>query len=379
MGIVERDHQSMNNWNHFNKFEGLLRLENSSILHRSFPFLGRVNYSQQVALLRILAVASEKQLPLIDVLEAFAKDVRGHWRHQIIRLVDLLRSGVPLAEAIEKIPSVIPTKAYFLVKAGAESGTLPSALAMAAEVCAEQRSERDNLHSGVSYYIVSVLVVLTLILSFICYWIIPKMKKIYFDFELELPALTIDIIRASEWFVQYIWVLPVLFLIIYLLRAFLIKTEHLEYRGRPMYFSGVYPRGRAPDVLRFLHVVTESGRPLIGAFETLTHSTKNRFLSQRFQAILEDIRKGNDCWTSLHDYSLLTPGEVRLLQSAQRAGNLSWALKAIAKSIERRIDYRMALIREYLEPALILSMGCLVGIFVIGLFLPLVELMNNLA
>ncbi|QDU00226.1 type II secretion system F family protein [Gimesia aquarii] len=363
----------------FNQFERLLRLENSSILRGSFSFLGRVTKSQQVALLRILAVASEKQLPLIDVLEAFAKDVRGHWRHQIIRLVDLLRSGIPLAEALEKIPSVIPTKAFFLVKAGAESGTLPSALAMAAEVCAEQRNERDSLRAGVSYYIVSVLFILTLILSFICYWIIPKMKKIYFDFEVELPALTLDIIRASDWLVRYYWIFPLLLLTIYLLRALLIKTEYLEYRGRPMYFSGIYPRGRAPDVLRFLHVVTDSGRPLMGAFETLTHCTKNRFLSQRFRAILEDIRKGNDCWTSLHDYSLLTPGEVRLLQSAQRAGNLSWALKAIAKSIERRIDYRMALIREYLEPALILSMGCLVGVFVIGLFLPLVELMNNLA
>ena len=144
--------------------------------------------------------------------------------------------------------------------------------------------------------------------------------------------------------------------------------DFLERRSHWNSFPGIYPRGRAPDVLRFLHVTTESGRPLMGAFETLAHTTKNRFLSQRFHAILEDIRKGNDCWTALHDYRLLTPSEVRLLQSAQRAGNLSWALKAIAKGIERRIDYRMTLIREYLEPAMIVCIGCLVGAFVIGLF-----------
>ncbi|QDT40054.1 Type II secretion system protein F [Gimesia alba] len=344
-----------------------------------FPLLGRVSYSQQVALLRILAVAAEKQLSLIDVLETFEKDIRGRWRYQVLRLIDLLRSGVPLADALETIPNVIPANAYFLVKAGAESGTLPSALALAAEVCAEQRNERDILRPGVSVYLSAFLTIMMCIVSFICYWIVPKLKHIFYEFDMPLPDLTMNIIQTSDWFVEYFYIYPVLGFIIYLAYLFLIRMDFIERRSQWNSFPGIYPRGRAPDVLRFLHVTTESGRPLMGAFETLTHTTKNRFLSQRFHAILEDIRKGNDCWTALHDYSLLTPSEVRLLQSAQRAGNLSWALKAIAKSIERRIDYRMTLIREYLEPAMIVCIGCLVGAFVIGLFLPLVNLMHSLA
>tara|TARA_R110002095_G_scaffold197329_2_gene176376 strand:+ start:2545 stop:3651 length:1107 start_codon:yes stop_codon:yes gene_type:complete len=362
-------------------FDKFLRFANSPLLdgQKFFTFFGRVNYSQQVALLRILAIASEKQLSLIDVLETFAKDVRGRWRIQILRLVDLLRSGVSLADAIERVPTVIPANAYFLVKAGAEAGTLPSALALAVEVCAERRNERDYLRSGIVFYLGVILLIQMLIFGFICYWIIPKLKKIYVDFGITLPDFTVDIIRTSDWLVKYFWAFPACVLMMILLRSVLFRIGILESRWRPSGSTGLYPRRRAPDVLRFLHIVTESGRPLMGAFETLTHSTRNRFLSQRFQAILEDIRKGNDCWTALHDYSLLTPSEVRLLQSAQRAGNLSWALKAIAKSIERRIDYRMALIREYLEPALIFGIGCLVGLFVIGLFLPLVKLMNSLA
>lgn len=362
-------------FHHFFQFERSPFLRGCGI----FSLLGRVNHSQQVALLRILAVAAEKQLSLIDVLEAFEKDIRGRWRYQVLRLIDLLRSGVPLAEAIETIPNVIPANAYFLVKAGAESGTLPSALALAAEVCTERRNEREFLRPGVSVYLSSILVIMTCIVGFICYWIIPKLKKIFFDFEMPLPDLTVNLIQASGWIVEYFYLFPAFGLIVFLIRFLLIRLDFLESRGNWRSFPSIYPRGRAPDVLRFLHITTESGRPLMGAFETLTRSTKNRFMMQRFRAILDDIRKGNDCWTALHDFNLLTPSEVRLLQSAQRAGNLSWALKAIAKSIERRIDYRMALIREYLEPAMILSIGCLVGVLVIGLFLPLVDLMHSLA
>lgn len=361
----------------FNKLEGLLRLGNKP--YQLGLFSSRVSDSQQVALLRILAVASEKQLPLIDVLDAFQKDVRGRWRHQIVRLVDLLRSGVPLAEALEKVPTVIPANAYFLVKAGAESGTLPSALAIAAEVCAARRDERTLLRSGFVLYVEIMICIAVLMMGFIGYWIIPKMKHIFHNFELELPPLTEKMIQTSDWIVSYFYLFPIAALMLSLLYRYLIKADLLESRGQHMYFPGIYPRGRAPDVLRFLHVVTESGRPLLGAFETLAVSTKNRYLKQRFQLILEDIRKGNDCWTALHEYSLLTAGETRLLQSAQRAGNMSWALKAIAKSIERRIDYRMALIREYMEPALVLAVGCLVGVFVVTLFLPLVNMLHSLS
>ena len=247
----------MNQNSGFRKF---MSFANSPLLNGRgrFSIFGRVNYSQQVALLRILAVAAEKQISFIDVLETFSKDVRGHWKYQVLRLVDLLRSGVSLADAIERIPTVIPADAYFLVKAGAESGTLPSALKMAVEVCAERRNERDSLRAGFLWYLVLILIITALIFGFICYWIIPKLKKIYFDFGMELPALTEEVIRASDLFVIYFYVFPIFILMSFLIWVFLIKLGILERGGYGTSFSGIYPRGRAPDVLRFLHIVTES-------------------------------------------------------------------------------------------------------------------------
>ncbi|QDT24827.1 type II secretion system F family protein [Gimesia panareensis] len=370
----------MNKPSRFQSLDQLWRWGSRPIFHRPRWFLGRVTHSQQMALLRILAVATEKQLSLIDVLEAFEKDIHGRWRFQVSRLIDLLRSGVPLADAIEKVPDLLPSNAFFLIKAGAESGTLPSALSLAAEVCMEQRSERVRTSTGVLLYILAVCLVLFMIMLFIGYWIIPKFKKIFYDFNVELPSLTQRIIEAFDLAANYFWVPIVAIFLLWIAQKILIRIRFLENGWRPAFVYGlIYPRGRAPDVLRFLHVTTESGRPLMGAFETLAHTSSNRLLAERFEAILQDVHKGNDCWTALHDYSLLTPSEVRLLQSAQRAGNLSWALKAIAKSIERRINYRMMLLREYLEPAFIVGLGALVGIIVIGLFLPLVSVISSQA
>ena len=73
----------------------------------------------------------------------------------------------------------------------------------------------------------------------------------------------------------------------------------------------------------------------------------------------------------------MKPSEARILEAAQRAGNLPWALKELASSIERDIDYRVMLVLEILRPVFLLVLAVAVGIFAIGMFLPLIKLIND--
>jgi type II secretory pathway component PulF len=51
----------------------------------------------------------------------------------------------------------------------------------------------------------------------------------------------------------------------------------------------------------------------------------------------------------------------------------------MADSIERRAEYRYQLAVEFLHPALILTTGGLIGLFCVGMFVPLTELVNRLS
>ena len=81
--------------------------------------LDRAAASRRGALLWVLAIAVEKQLPLVPVLEAFADDSRGLWRTRTLELAAALRSGVSLPDALQELPGVVPHSAVLAARVGA--------------------------------------------------------------------------------------------------------------------------------------------------------------------------------------------------------------------------------------------------------------------
>jgi type II secretory pathway component PulF len=83
------------------------------------------------------------------------------------------------------------------------------------------------------------------------------------------------------------------------------------------------------------------------------------------------------CWQVLHSAGFLRRGEVAVLEAAERVGNLGWALRGVADSVERRTDQRLRIFRELVRPVGLLMAGSVVAVFVIGMFLPLVKLLSE--
>ena len=91
------------------------------------------------------------------------------------------------------------------------------------------------------------------------------------------------------------------------------------------------------------------------------------------------MERGADCWTSMLRQSLLTQSQVAILEAAERAGNLAWALRLLADRAEKRLEYRVRTVLEFVRPVLTLILGTAIAIVVIGMFLPLVKLLNELS
>jgi type II secretory pathway component PulF len=92
-----------------------------------------------------------------------------------------------------------------------------------------------------------------------------------------------------------------------------------------------------------------------------------------------DVSSGNNLWSSLAERRVIRRADASVLASAERVGNLPWALRSVAENIERRADFRTRLLIEFLQPAVILLIGIIVGAVVIGLFLPVVSIAEGLS
>src|SRR5438132_1406660 len=91
------------------------------------------------------------------------------------------------------------------------------------EVAGSKKGGKEKAQSlkrritGAMIYPVVVILVAVSILSFIMIFIIPKFEKIFKDFRMELPTLTLMLMATSKWFVNYWYVLPLFPLCFWLL------------------------------------------------------------------------------------------------------------------------------------------------------------------
>jgi general secretion pathway protein F len=216
--------------------------------------------------------------------------------------------------------------------------------------------------------------------GFISYWITPKFKKIFDDFGTELPQATKWIIRASDTFADT-WVLgvPMILLALGILTAMALLPVTGGLSGLRERFAGFWPRICLPDVLRALALATEAGVPMEEAFIPFVRRQLRVPLHNRLVRAQELVRDGGDCWIALENERLLRLPEAQFLRSAQRAGNLPWALETLSTRFEQRWQFWMLFCFEFVQPIVVLAVGLVVAFVAIAYFLPLVKLINDLA
>ena len=340
--------------------------------------------TNQDALLDILAIAAERGVPLGPAVEAFAEACGGGYRRWADTLARLLDSGVPLPDALNAVPRLLPPDARLLIRVGGNAGLLPGALRDASAARRSQGTARIDPLPRLSYLFV-VLIAMQVISSFILYFIVPKFEFIFRDFNVSLPPVTIFVIRASHVIVQTP-LLPVLLLLEFVLLVHL-PFAYFGWSGGYLPaidrfflspFDRLLVRRHSALILRALARGTEAGQPLTRVLGTLAEYHHSGWVRERVGRVLDDVRKGEDCWKSLRDRGLIRPADAAVLEAASRVGNLPWALRQTAESGERRLGYRLQLWLQLLFPAVMLAMGGLVGVLAAAFFLPLITLIRAL-
>lgn len=81
----------------------------------------------------------------------------------------------------------------------------------------------------------------------------------------------------------------------------------------------------------------------------------------------------------LHTACLEVARDISLLEMAERANNLDWALSALADSRERSLQYRWQLALTQSAPVFTVAAGFLVMLICVAFIMPLVKLLNELS
>lgn len=341
---------------------------------------GALKQHEHRSLLWTLALAAGRGIPLPDAAAAFADETQGDSGLRAAALADNLRLGMPLDQATRKARLRMSTSTRLAIRLGTSLGLFGPALKQ--QMLDSQNSEQVLTGMlGRIYYLAVIGMVGCFIVVFMMLKIVPVFAKMFDDFGLKLPSMTERIIDLSNWFVASgmgigaVWLL--FFLVVVLAVGSLYYIGALT-RNLPL-VAWLCRRFDSAVILRSLALVVERGYPIPRALRILAEHYPLSRVGRRLHFAVNDIEAGAAWLTTLRKYRFLQAAEVAVLQSAERAGNLPWALAELADGALRRQVYYLQAWYNIAFPLVLLVFGFFVAMFVVGLFMPLIVLITGLS
>jgi MSHA biogenesis protein MshG len=127
-------------------------------------------------------------------------------------------------------------------------------------------------------------------------------------------------------------------------------------------------------ICRSFALTLDSGVPLVQALNLIARTSNNEYLSAGVLALRDGIERGESVSRTAQTADLFTPLALQMISTGEETGTLSEMLTEVAEFYEREVDNDLDNMSAALEPALIVTVGGMVLILALGVFLPLWDL-----
>ncbi len=330
--------------------------------------------------------------------------------YSLLQLSALLRAGIPLDEALDSIAEfdddpamrsamkrvrvrlregssmtaamieeqAFPPMLIRMVQAGEESGKSAEILGKYAEFLKRDIEHRRALVTALSYPI-ALVVLSTVLMTGLLYFLTPVLKEMYSSMGLELPWITSVIVTIGEALGTFgPFVIPALIVGGYMFFK-VFPRRALDRIKLSLPLVGIMLRcGLMEQWSRTLGMLAQAGVPLVRAMELARESLGNESVEAELEVAERAVERGDGLAKALARVTVLPPLLHQFLRTGERTGELEAMLMSAAAFYERELERRRTMLAKFLEPALIIMMGIVVGILVLSVLLPLSQIASQL-
>ncbi|MFH1678313.1 MAG: type II secretion system F family protein [Candidatus Omnitrophota bacterium] len=328
---------------------------------------------------RQLATLLGAGVTILEALVIISKQVTSRKLYALIdNLKKGMEDGLSFHEAMAKNRSVFSDLWINLVESGEASGNLAVVLGRLASYLERNAQFRSKLISALIYPAILMFVGLGALL-FLTIKIIPTFANLFTGFNMELPLLTRILIAVSDLLRRYIFLL----IIGSIAGGFFLKKYLKNPEGRKK-FEGL--KFRLPVFGEFFRILVverfssemstlvESGVPILYALEISERSVDNLTIAEIIRNIKAEVREGRSLSEPMEKQGFFEPMVIQMVRIGEEVGDLAGMFKKINSFYQEYIETFLSRFTAMFEPIILVFIGLIIGVMVIGLFLPIFQI-----
>lgn len=345
-----------------------------------FPSMGRtIPAKEMTSFMRQTASLLTAGIPLMETIDSAQQQSESPLLKKIVHsLMDSVRQGKPLADAMAKHKEHFDALTISLVRAGEAGGQLAQVLTEIADY-KETTLMRKSLLKRAIVYPSFMAIFGSGILIFLLMFVVPKITVIFEDLGQTLPLSTKILVFTTATLLNYWFFLLTAFCLLLLMANKLLKTEKgkrfMDNAAIRVWIVG--PVMRSSILARWSHttaVLLKAGVPLLQTMHLSKDVMQNRLYASAIESASDAIREGGGIADSLKKSGLFPPVALQMVSAGEKSGQSAQLLMQVAKDQGMELESRISVMMSFVEPLLIIVMGLSVGFIVMAILLPMLEI-----
>ncbi|MFH1719582.1 MAG: type II secretion system F family protein [Planctomycetota bacterium] len=336
----------------------------------------RIKSGDLAALCWQLATMLQGGIPITTALDIISEDTDNLQLRGILeQLSEKVKKGQPFSESVAEFPRVFNRLCCAMILAGETSGNLANAMGKLAQYF-DNRDKLARKVKGAMAYPIFVLTFIILIVIFIMAFIVPRFQKIFDQIGGTLPAFTrgfmgfYDLLRYNiHYIIGFVFVL--IFGAVLVSRT---KKGHYVFSklalSMPL-FGKIISQAFVATFCKTMSTLLASGVSVLDVFNILTGMTDNDVIKSAIVQTRESVVGGSNISSSMSEAGFFPNMVVKMIQVGEESGSMPEVLEKTSEHYERKIDSAVTTLMSLLEPIMIISVGAIVAVVVIALYLPI--------
>jgi type IV pilus assembly protein PilC len=269
----------------------------------------------------------------------------------------------------------------FSIEIGEESGKLAEVLNDMAKYYHNKIRQRRKVVSALTY----PCIVLTTSLGavfFMLKFVVPMFGDVFKRFGGELPWVTRKIIDISESMEAHFWQVFIILLLAFAGIFSLRKTEKFQDISTRLLLRIplVGELVRKIYLARFcnsMRLLINAKLPLLKAIALIREMIRFYPISSSLNKVEADIMSGRPLHQSLQQFSVYPSKMIQLIRVGEETNQLDHFFGKISEQYIEEVEYKTTALSSMMEPLIIIFLGLIVGVILIAMYLPLMQMSNS--